>query len=93
MEMDVADLTRMFNNICNDSHDDGDAMYRFLLYLIPQYEATKKQLVAAALDQGARELIDWIWEDPLDPTPYNRLNTLKKIAEELKISIKDGRTN
>ncbi len=93
-ELDLVDLTRRFNSIVSEELTDSTQLYQFLMEVIPVYEATKRQLVAKALEAGARELVDWIWEDPMDPTPYSHLNTLKQIAKELHITIdKDGRTN
>lgn len=93
-QMDVVNLTRIFNDLCKEGSDDSDTMYRFIQnHLIPHYEATKKQLCADALHQGAKELIDWIWEDPMNPTPYSQLETLKNIAKELQITLNDGRTS
>jgi hypothetical protein len=89
-QLDVIALAEDLNKLISEGKADSYVMYRFLLHVIPQYEATKKQLCADALNQGARELMDWIWEDPMNPTPYSQLTTLKKIAEELKITINDA---
>jgi hypothetical protein len=93
-ELDLVDFSEKFKEIINKKGLDSTSLYQFLMDVIPVYEATKRKLVAEALEAGARQLIDWIWDDPMDPTPYSRLDVLKNLAKELNITIdEDGRTN
>lgn len=93
--LDSVDLAHTFKQMCADGNVDSDVIFRFMQYVMPLYEASKKELLAEVYAVGARELIDWIWEDPLNPTPYSRLNALKDIAREFSIATneQDGRTN
>lgn len=89
-EMDCLELAEQFKKMCASGHVDGDIIYRFLMYVVPLYEASKKQLVSEALTQGVKELTDWLWEDPMNPTPYSQIRVLKEIAKELNITIQDA---
>ena len=93
--MDSVELSNVFKEMCANGQVDSDVIYRFIEHVLPLYEASKKELLAELYEVGARELIDWIWEDPSDPTPYSRLATLKAIANEFTLVTKEdyGRTN
>lgn len=94
-KLDSVDLAQTFKEMCANGNVDSDVIFRFMQHVMPLYEASKKELLAELYTVGARELIDWIWEDPLDPTPYSRLHALKEIAKEFSIATneQDGRTN
>ena len=84
--MDRVEVARVFNEICANGHASAETMYEFLMKVIPMYEAEKRELCAKAIKMGMTDLVDRMWEDPLDGNIYSMMHTLDRIANYLNIS-------
>lgn len=85
--MDSDEILEKFYKLCQHG-SDGDCLIRFLEYLFPLYESSKKAALTEIIRACHRSLIDETWDNPDDNYLHGRLNELKKIAEELDIDIK-----